>query len=146
MAKSMQLRTAFWCYLMVFWSAAAYAAENSFAAGMESIPFQSIKYVLFLAAIGGAAGTLNKVSNPDLQVRSIWLEIIKDIFASLVVGLIIFFFTSWTTLNFWIQAGLITIGGFGGTKTLDHALVNGLFPWIGRIFGKVSKDAEEGVK
>jgi hypothetical protein len=139
-AKSLQLKIAFWAYLLVFWCAAAYAAETDLAKGLESIPFAAIKYVLIFSFIGGAAGTLNKIANPDIAVKRVWLEMLKDLASSLVAGLIIFFFASWTSISFWLQAAFITLGGFGGSRVVDRMVDGGLFTWIDRISGKVNKD------
>lgn len=143
MAKSVQLKIAFWIYLCAFWGAAAYAAETDLAKGIESIPFQSIKYVLIFSLIGGAAGTLNKIANPEVIIPRVWLEVVKDMVASLVVGMVIFFLVSWTQLAFWLQAIFITLGGVGGSKALDQALINGLYPWLGRAFGRVTPPSKE---
>lgn len=137
MAKSLQLKLAFWIYLSAFWCAAAYAAETDLAKGIESIPFAAIKYVLIFSLIGGAAGTLNKISNPDIIIKRVWLEVLKDMVCALAAGMVIFFLVSWTPISFWLQAAFITLGGVGGSKVLDQGLDNGLFPWIGRLFGKV---------
>lgn len=132
MAKSLQLKCAIWVYMILNSGALAYAAEqNALVAGLESIPAAAVAYVLGLAAVGGAAGTLTKIARPDLVVRHLALEIAKDIVASLVAGLLVFFFTSWIDdFNFWLQAALVTLAGYGGSKVLDIALVDGAMPWL----------------
>ena len=138
MAKSVQLKWAFFFYLFAFWCAAAYAAETDLAKGIESIPFAAIKYVIIFSLIGGAAGTLNKISNPDIIIKRVWLEVLKDMVCALAAGMVIFFLVSWTPISFWLQAAFITLGGVSGSKVLDQGVDQGLFPWIGRVFGKVS--------
>lgn len=131
MAKSLQLKYAVWAYLMLTWSAMAYAAENPFVAGLDSIPHKAMAYVFGLAIIGGAAGTLTKLSRPDVVVRNLPLEIVKDIMASLVAGMLAFFITSWLDkFDFWLMAAVITVAGYGGSKLLDFALVEGAIPWL----------------
>lgn len=131
MAKSLQLKYAIWSYLLLTWSAMAYAAENPLVAGLEAIPPRAMAYVIGLAIIGGAAGTLTKLSRPDTVVRNLPLEICKDILASLVAGLIAFFVGSWSNkVDFWLMAAMITIAGYGGSKLLDVALVDGAVPWV----------------
>lgn len=131
MAKSLQLKYAVWAYLLLNWSAMAYAAESPFVTGMDAIPQKAFVYVLGLAIIGGAAGTLTKLCNPDIVVRHLPLEITKDIFASVVAGLLAFFAASWTNkLDFWATAIAITVAGYGGSKVLDIALGEGLLPWV----------------
>lgn len=149
MAKSFQLKHAVWVYVFLNWSAVAYAAENTMVEGIESIPAKAIAYVLSLSIVGGAAGTLTKLARPDVAVRNLPLEITKDIFASVVAGMLAYFFTNWKStggvaMDFWLQAALVTIAGYGGSKILDLVLVDGFVPWIKsflqRVFGIVPKD------
>lgn len=137
MAKSVQLKWAIWIYLLLNWTAVAYASESPFVAGIETIPVKAVAYVFGLAIIGGAAGTLTKLSRPDIVVRNLPLEITKDIVASLAAGLLVFFFTSWwDNINFWLQAAFVTMAGYGGSKVLDLALADGFLPWLQRAFGR----------
>lgn len=129
----------------------AYAAESPFVAGLDAIPPKAIIYVLGLAIIGGAAGTLTKLCKPDTVVRNLPLEIVKDLMASIVAGLLAFFFTSWASaLGFWIMAGSITLAGYGGSKVLDIALGEGLLPWVRdfmrRVFNLPSTPPTDGSK
>lgn len=140
MAKSLQLKTAIWAWLLVFWCSVAYAAETDLAKGLESIPFGAIKYVLIFSFIGGAVGTLNKITNPAVNVKRVWLEVLKDMLSSLLAGMLVFFFTSWSPISFWIQAALITLAGVGGSRVTDRMIEGGFFAWIDRVFGKVNKD------
>lgn len=131
MAKSLQLKYAIWAYLFMAWSTMAYAADNRFVDGLESIPHKAFAYVIGLAILGGAAGTLNKLSRPDTSVRNLPLEIIKDTFASVVAGLLAFFAAGWVDkFDFWLTAIVITLAGYGGSKVLDAALVDGVMPWV----------------
>lgn len=138
MAKSVQLKTAIWAYLSLTWSAMAYAAENPFVAGIDAIPQKAIAYVFGLAIIGGAAGTLTKLSRPDTVVRNLPLEIVKDIVASIVAGMLAFFIASWVDkFDFWLTAIAITMAGYGGSKVLDFALVEGFMPWARDLLRRV---------
>lgn len=137
MAKSLQLKIAFWVYLCAFWCAAAYAAETDLAKGIESIPFAAIKYTIFFSLIGGAANTLNKITKSDIQIKSIWLEVVKDMVCGLAAGMLVFLLVSWTPMPFTIQAALITLGGAGGSRVIDRGVEDGLFGWLARVFGKV---------
>jgi hypothetical protein len=65
--------------------------------------------------------------------------------ASVVAGMLVFFFTSWwDAINFWLQAALITIAGYGGSKTLDTLFADGAVPWfknfMQRVFNVAPKD------
>jgi len=130
MRNVIQLRKFVFAWLIVLWSVAAWAAESTFAKDMASIPLEAIQLTVFLAFIGGLAFTTNKISRPDVIVKNVWLEMAKDILMSLVAGLITFFFTSWVGSPYWLQAGLITISGYGGSKALDKYLNDALFAWI----------------
>jgi hypothetical protein len=141
-AKSVQLKWAIWCYLFVTWSAVCYAAESTaLSQGLSSIPVRDVGVVLVLSVVGGIAGTLVKLTKRDTVVKHLSLEIAKDFMASLVVGLLTFFFTSWWEgVSYWLQAGLIMLAGYGGSKVLDLLLDEGGIPWLrafmGRLFGK----------
>lgn len=142
MAKSLQLKYAVWVYLLLNWSVVAYAAENPLVEGIESIPVKAMLYVFALSTVGGAAGTLTRMASPSRPtVTNLPLEISKDVMSSLLAGILAFFFTSWAkdTISFWPQAALITLAGYGGSKTLDIALTEGLMPWLKslmeRLFG-----------
>jgi hypothetical protein len=138
-AKSnQQLKCAIWVYLSVFWGYAAYGADNALVQGIESIPVRAVVYVLVLSIVGGAAGTLNKLTQPDVKISNLPLEIGKDTLSSVVVGMLIFFATSWVAfITFWPQAICITLGGYGGSKVLDRMLNDGFIPWMQRVFGRI---------
>lgn len=138
MAKSLQLKYAIWLYLLLNWTAVAYAAENPLVEGLEAIPGKAIAYVLALSVVGGAAGTLTKLARPDIVIRSLGLEISKDVATSVLAGILMFFATSWTPwVTFWPQAIAITMAGYGGSKTLDLALNDGFFPWMRSVAQRV---------
>lgn len=138
MAKSLQLKYAIWACLILNWGAVAYAAENPLVEGLESIPLKALGYVLALSIIGGTAGTLTKLARPDVMVRNLPLEITKDMLASIVAGLLVFFVTMWWEgVNFWLQAALVTMAGYGGSKVLDMMLIDGAMPWFRQFMQRV---------
>lgn len=130
MRNAIQLRKFFFAWLMLMWSVATWAAESAFVKGMSEIPIEAIQLTAILSLIGGAAFTTNKISRPDIVVKNTWLEMAKDLLASLVSGLVTFFFTSWWAAPFWLQAALITLSGYGGSRALDKYLADALFAWI----------------
>jgi hypothetical protein len=138
-AKSLQLKHAIQVYLLLTWLPLAYAAEmDPLVVGLESIPPRAVAYVVGLASVGGIAGTLTKMCKPDTAVRSLPLEIFKDIFASLVAGMLAFFFMSWSgAFVFWATAIAITMAGYGGSKVLDLMLVDGVMPWFRNLIQRV---------
>lgn len=138
MAKSLQLKYAIWACLFLNWGAVAYAAENPLVQGLESIPIKALGYVLALSIIGGTAGTLTKLARPDVIVRNLSLEITKDMLASIVIGMFIFFITMWWEgVNFWLQAAMITMAGYSGSKGLDMLLIEGAIPWFRQFMQRV---------
>lgn len=130
MRNVIQLKKFVFAWLIVLWSVAAWAAESTFAKDMASIPLEAIQLTVFLSFIGGLAFTTNKISKPEIIVKNVWLEMAKDILASVVAGLITFFFGLWVGAPWALHAALITIAGFGGSKTLDKYLNDALFSWI----------------
>lgn len=138
MAKLVQLKIAVILHLLITWSAIAHAADAStFVSGIEAIPLEAFGYVAGIAFASGSAATLIKVARPDVVVRSLALEVTKDLVSSVVAGMLMFFVTSWREVPLWPQLGLILVAGYGGTKVLDLALADGLFPWLGKALGRL---------
>lgn len=149
MAKSSaQLKAGIWIYILLTWSMACYAAETrTLAQGLSSIPVQDIGIVLVLSVVGGITGTLLKITKKDVLISNMALEIAKDMMASIVVGLFAYFLTNWwgDDFNLSAQAGLILLGGCGGSKfldlILDEAGVPGIRLVITRVFGRGAEPA-----
>lgn len=87
-----------WVWLAVVWSPSAWAATVTFGDDLSSIPLAAVTLCLFLSFIGGLASTLQKLAADVAPVRSIGLEIAKDLVVSLVAGLLAFFASEW--MNF----------------------------------------------
>ena len=111
-----------WTVLGLLWVTAAYAAEISFHTELLKLPPAALWLTAVLALVGGLASTLRKLADPALVVKSVPLEVAKDLTASLVAGLIAFFVGQSQGMTVLYQAGFITISGFGGSKTLDWFL------------------------
>ena len=143
MAKSTQLKYAIWLYLFLNWFAVAYATETGLPPGIESIPLSGIGRVLWLAMTGGAGCTLVKLTKgPVLRLP---VEIIKDLVCSIIAGLLVYFFSNWyKNVDLYLQAGLILLAGYGGSRMIDVSLEDGLIPGMKalfqRVFGIVPKD------
>lgn len=139
MGKSIQLKLCALVHLFIIATAFAYAADaKEFVAGIEAIPLDAFKYVAVVAFAAGTGATLIKVARPDIVVRSLPLEIAKDLFCSVLAGTLVFAFTSWLGLTMWPQLILILMAGFGGTQVLDVALAKGFFPWLSVVLGRLS--------
>jgi hypothetical protein len=134
MPASLQLTRLLWTVLLLFWSAAAFAAQVTFAHDLRDIPPAAIGISVLLAIIGGAAYTAQKIADPATVVKSIAAEIVKDLLTSIVVGLCIFFLGSYFNWQSVVQAGLITLGGYSGSRILEPA-VGGFVAWVSRMSG-----------
>lgn len=134
MPASLQLKQLVWTLLLLFWSAAAMAAQVTFAHDLRDIPPAAIGISVLLAIIGGSAYTAQKIADPTTVVRSVALEIVRDLLTSVVVGLCIFCLGSYLNWASVVQAGLITLGGYGGSRTLEPA-VSAFINWIARLTG-----------
>lgn len=134
MAKNVQLKHAILVYLMLFWCAAAYAAEITLEQGLRSISGFTVIAILTLSAIGGAGGTLIRMASPTAPiVRNLPLEIIKDIVCSIIFGFLGFLFSSWYDWKVWYPTAIIiTTAGFAGSKGLEIYLNEGVIPFVKR--------------
>lgn len=145
MCGYLQLKKVLWFWLAVLWSASAMAAQATFDHDITSIPLGAIAVAMTLAFIGGLAFTMQKIAKPDVIVRSIPLEVFKDLINSLVAGLVAFFLGSWIgppVLPPFAQALLITIAGYGGSRFLEQVLTE-TFTRIGTLInGAKAKPGE----
>lgn len=131
MLTRLQLKNLFCGWLIAFWVPAAWAAQSTFAGDITAIPPAAIAISVLLAIIGGAAYTAQKIADPAVSIKNIPAEIIKDVLTSIVIGLLIFFLGSYLQWASVVQAGLITLGGYGGSRVLEPAL-SAFLKWIGR--------------
>jgi hypothetical protein len=106
----------------MFWTTAAWAAQVTFVEDLTMIPPAAVAISALLSIIGGAAFTAQKMADPATVVKSVTLEIIKDILASVVAGLLTFFVCSWAGFAPVLQAACITIAGYGGSRVLERYL------------------------
>lgn len=142
MQTSFQLKSACLFFLSLFWSVAAFAAQATFVKDLSSIPPAALAISALLALIGGAAQTANRLADPRVEVRNVVAEIAKDMLTSVVVGLLIFCLGSYLQWPSIVQAGLITLGGYGGSRILDPA-VETFIDWISRLGGERRYEVRE---
>lgn len=135
MLDRMQLKKFIWAWLACFWSASAWAATATFASDLSKIPPAAVAVAIVLSFIGGLAATLQKIANPEFVVKNVALEITKDIFGSLVAGLVTYSLCAWQELPLLLQPGCITIAGYGGSRVLERYLAAGMNR-IDRLGGK----------
>jgi hypothetical protein len=131
---TLQLKRFVSIWLMVFWSAAAAAAQATFAHDLRDIPPAAVAISVLLAVIGGAAYTAQKLADPAVVVKTVGAEIIKDVLTSVVVGVVVFCLGSYLEWPSVVQAGLITLGGYGGSRVLEPGLAT-FIRWISRLGG-----------
>lgn len=125
MRDYVRLKQVLWGQMFALWSVSAWAAQETFAKDITSIPLGAVAVAMALAFIGGLAFTTQKIAKPDVSVPSVPLEIFKDIVNSLVAGLGMFFLASWigaTVLPPFAQALFITVAGYGGSRFLEQLL------------------------
>lgn len=146
MAASLQLKIAIWFYILTSWTVVVYAAEqDKFSTGIEAIPFESFKYVLIIVAISGTAATLTKLTKthdpnlpPPPPIKNLPLEIVKDAVTSFAAGVFAFLVTSWWEgVDFWMQAIIIFIAGYGGSRALESVFNEGFMPWMRGVFDRI---------
>ncbi len=135
MYNSLRLKRACWVWLSTMWMATTCAAQATLAGDLSSIPPAAVAVCAVLAMIGGAAYTAQKIANPETVIKNIFAEVVKDVTASLVAGLVTFFVASWLGLPTVLQAACITVAGYGGSRVLERYLANGL-KQIDRLGGK----------
>lgn len=100
-----------------------YAAVPVVAANLEEtlseLSVMSIVIAVLLSTIGGAAATLQRVAAAKDMSR--WkLEVMRDLSASIVSGLIMFFVLESMDFNAAREAAIVTLSGFAGSTLLDH--------------------------
>jgi uncharacterized BrkB/YihY/UPF0761 family membrane protein len=135
MRHSLQLKQLCWAWLASFWTASAWAAQATFVGDLAAIPPAAVAVSALLAIIGGAAFTAQKMADPATVVKSVILEITKDILTSVVAGLLTFFLSSWAGFPAVLQAACITLAGYGGSRVLERYLIAGMAR-IDRLGGK----------
>ena len=134
MPTSIQLKSFLTLWLLLFWSVTAIAAQVTFVGDMRDIPPAAVAISVLLSIIGGAAYTASKIAATDIVVKSVPLEVLKDVLTSVVVGFLIFCLGSYLEWPSVVQAGLITLGGYGGSRILEPALAT-FIKWISRLGG-----------
>lgn len=117
------------------WSAAAVAAQTTFARDLAALPLDAVAISMVLALIGGGAYTAQKIADPNVVIKSRKHEVVKDMLNSIVVGLLIFFGGVWQEWGSMPLAILITLGGYGGSRVLEPALLS-FINWISRLWEK----------
>jgi hypothetical protein len=122
MHAASQLKNSISAFLLLFWSCAAYAAQATFVGDLREIPPAAVAISLLLSLIGGAAYTASKIASPTVTIKSVPAEVIKDVLTSIVVGFITFCLGSYMEWPAVIQAGLITLAGYGGSRVLEPML------------------------
>lgn len=126
MRDYLQLIKLFKFWLLTFWGTTAWAATTTFASDLSSIPPAAVAVAVALSIIGGATATLQKIAAPDFVVKSIPLEVVKDMLASIVAGLITYSVCAWQGFPLLIQPACITIAGYGGSRVLERYLAAGM--------------------
>jgi len=121
-----------WLAISFCWTACAYAAAPNLAPpSLTDIPVRALAAAVFLALIGGAARTAQKLANPQIVVSSIPMLILADVLTSVAVGSATYFLVAWRAFDPLLQAFAITVAGWGGSTVLE----NYVGAWARRITG-----------
>lgn len=115
-----------YCLIVLVWTVSAFAAEPVLAVvpNLTDIPLRALVAAVFLSMIGGAARMAQKLADPTIEIKSVRLAIAADLMTSIAVGMATFFLVAWREFPPLLQAFVITIAGFGGTKFLESYVTN----------------------
>lgn len=102
-----------------FFLAINFAHAQTLAQGLSSISMGNTLIAACLAFVGGAAWTAQKEARRETENKKLWATVFSDILVSVVAGLITYFLLSIATDSPLVQAALITIAGYGGTRIMD---------------------------
>lgn len=151
MAKSIQLRIAMlvcWFFALTTCSAVVFAAEQERKIkGIEAIPFDDLKYIWPIITCAAILSTLTKMNKVDrLPVRSLPVEIAKDIFGSICAGGVTFLGLAWLhTAGYPVETAgrfiIIFFMAYGGSRIIEIMYNEGLIVWgrglIARVMGRI---------
>ncbi|CAJ3202197.1 Uncharacterised protein [Burkholderia pseudomallei] len=111
-------------FLALTWSLVTYAATRSdvsFGRDLASIPIIAYVITVILSSIGGAASTLQKLSNAEDLSR--WkLHVARDMVSSIAAGLLMFFIAESFRWDSAQEAAAITVAGYGSSKLFDAVM------------------------
>ena len=121
-ANAALYKTVIQALLLLIWTASAFAAAPilTTAPTIEDIPLRAVAVAIFLALIGGAARSAQKLADPDKQITSVPMALLADLLTSVAVGTATYFLVAWREFPPLLQAFVITVAGFSGTKFLEQ--------------------------
>ena len=109
----------------------AYAADA--ALSVETIPLVRFASMIFLASWGGVARLLERLATGEEFKVSRWLVVARDMVTSTLAGTLFFFACVHFAVPAMLTAMIVTIAGYGGSRTLEAA------------FKKFEKSVDEAV-
>lgn len=117
-----------WALWLLCWATAAIAGGSvTFDQDLANVAPAAIALTLVLSLLGGVANTLQKLARVDAPpVRSVTLEVAKDLVVGVVAGLAAFFISEWMEWKWALEALAVTLAGYGGSRVLDAVLNRGL--------------------
>lgn len=117
-----------WALWLLCWATAAIAGGSvTFDQDLANVAPEAIALTLVLSLLGGVANTLQKLARVDAPpVRSVTLEVAKDLVVGVVAGLAAFFISEWMEWKWALEALAVTLAGYGGSRVLDAVLNRGL--------------------
>lgn len=124
--RDLQLKQLCWAWLVMLWSASAAAAQATAASDLSSIPPAAVAIAVVLSLLGGAGATLQKMASPETVIKSLRIEVSKDIVISLLAGLVTYSICAWQEVPLLLQPACIALAGYGGSRILERYLAAGL--------------------
>ncbi|UVA80481.1 MULTISPECIES: phage holin family protein [Pandoraea] len=117
-----------WGMWLLCWATAAIAGSAvTFDQDLAHVAPAAIVLTVVFSLLGGVANTLQKLARVDAPpVRSVPLEVAKDLVVGVVAGLAAFFVSEWMEWRWALEALAITLAGYGGSRVLDAVLNRGL--------------------
>lgn len=127
--SSPRLMRALYVITLSHWAVSAFAAAavTKAAPDILTLPWAAIGISMLLSVWGGLIATLGKLNriHPDephpRQVRSLYVELVKDLLASTGAGFIAFLTGMSQSLNIYVLCILLFGAGYAGTKVIDAA-------------------------
>lgn len=128
--SSPRLMRALYTIILTHWAVSAWATVavvNNAPPDLLTLPWAAIGISMLLSIWGGLIATLGKLNrvHPDephpRQVRSLYIELIKDLLASTGAGFIAFLTGTAQSVNIYVLCILLFGAGYAGTKVIDAA-------------------------
>jgi hypothetical protein len=114
-----QIKKLVFLFLGMLWTCATYAAVVAAEGAEERISAIELALSILVALIGGAAHTASRIADPEITIKSVRLEVTKDLLTSVVAALLFFFGGIYYEWPISLRFGAITLAAYGGSRVLE---------------------------